>query len=312
MLVLRMLRIDLFLRNFFRDGHRVASPLTLTAIRCQSPIFFQCYNHKAMAFTKEELKKMAKSVPRWFHSIDLGQGVFTDGVKSREQMTHELNTFQIPDLRWKSVLDINTWDGYFAFAAEQRGAARVVAIDYYMWAMDVEKHRAYWLECKERGIVPAAYHTMPYYQPETMPGKAGFDTAKKGLRSSVEEIVSDFMAMDLSMLGQFDVVFYLGSLYHMENPLAALKRVAQVTKELAIIETEAVALPGFEHHALCEFFESNELNSDVSNWWAPNEKALTGLCRAAGFSRVKSVAGPPNEQPVGAITRYRSVIHAWK
>jgi len=137
-------------------------------------------------------------------------------------------------------------------------------------------------------------------------------------------------------LGTFSVVLYLGSLYHMENPLQAMRRVAAVTKEQAIIETEAVLFPNFEHYALCEFFESNELNADVSNWWAPNEKALAGLCRAAGFRRVEIVVGAQapskslpkkvrsavsaalrelslrNKRTAQQVVRYRATAHAWK
>ena len=110
----------------------------------------------------------------------------------------------------------------------------------------------------------------------------------------------------------------------MENPLEPLKRLATVIRELAVIETQAALVPGYEHHSLCEFFESNELNGDESNWWAPNEMALCGMCRAAGFPRVDvAVAGNPPPQAVGGglrrlltgksgVVRYRAVVHAWK
>ena len=117
--------------------------------------------------------------------------------------------------------------------------------------------------------------------------KSGYDTAHKALNSKVETVVDDFMTMDLEPLGTFDVVFFLGVLYHMENPLASLRRVASLTNGLAIIETHAIIVAGFEHLELCEFYSSNQLNGDVSNWWGPNLKALEGMCRAAGFARVE-------------------------
>jgi tRNA (mo5U34)-methyltransferase len=141
------------------------------------------------------------------------------------------------------------------------------------------------------------------------------------LQSHVKGLVGDFMTIDLNALGTFDVVLYLGSLYHMEDPFGALKRVAAVTRELAVVETEAIAVPGYEQHALCEFFESDELAGDVSNWWAHNAKALAGMCRAAGFSRVETIIGPPKMrsflgwiQPGKSrkVIRYRAVVHAWK
>ena len=294
-----------------------------------------------MIFTKEQLQAKAQAVPFWFHSIDLGQGVITNGWKSPEQLAMEVERFRLPDLRGKTVLDINAWDGFYSFEAERRGAARVVALDEYMWAMDLGEHNRYWKECQERGVAPAPYHTLPYYQPEKLPGKVGFDTAHAALSSKVEVVVGDFMEMDLRPLGTFDVVFYLGSLYHMEDPLRAMRRVAAVTNEVAIIETEAASFSNLDQYALCEFFESDQLNGDVSNWWAPNDKALAGMCRAAGFKRVDPVAtAPPHAEAhrgsvsrkmrraagsvlralssanghEGApeVARYRAVVHAWK
>ena len=269
-----------------------------------------------MTFSKEEIQAMAEAVPCWLHTINLGQGVVTRGLDSEEGMRGRLKSLQLPELRGKSVLDINTLDGFYAFEAERRGASRVVAIDHYLWAMDLEAHMKYWLECKEQGTVPRPYHTMPYYKPNELPGKIGFDTAHKALGSKVDVHVADFMELDLERLGMFDVVLYLGSLYHMENPLEALRRVSKVTQEVAIIETEAVEFEAYGNQAFCEFFESNELNGDVSNWWAPNAKALTGLCRAAGFKRVDFVrdsqTAPRTSEESPGVIRYRAIVHAWK
>lgn len=281
-----------------------------------------------MAFSKEQLEEMVQSVPFWWHSIDLGNGVVTNGFRTTEQLTYALNSLQLPKLQGKSVLDIGAWDGFFSFEAERLGAKRVLALDHYIWSLDLPEHRKHWRECKEQGIVPEQYHKMPYWQPSELPGKRGYDTAHHALNSKVETLVADFMEMDLNEIGTFDVVLYLGVLYHMENPLEALKRVAAVTGEVAIIETEAVVFPGYEHLAICEFFESNELNGDVSNWWAPNEKALVGMCQAAGFKRVEIVLGLPQKAKAKGlpalisrflslphtpqIERYRAIVHAWK
>ncbi len=55
------------------------------------------------------------------------------------------------------------------------------------------------------------------------------------------------MTMDLATLGQFDVVLFLGVLYHMEDPLRALRRVVEMTAHggLVVIETAAVDIPRF-------------------------------------------------------------------
>ncbi len=113
--------------------------------------------------------------------------------------------------------------------------------------------------------------------------------------------MGDFMTMNLAELGKFDVVLYLGVLYHMEEPLSAIRRVASVTAPhgLAVIETEAVEIPGLENMSFCEFFPGKELNNDPSNWWAPNAKALEGFCRAAGFRDVTILSERPGTQRHG-------------
>ncbi|CAN5829206.1 hypothetical protein BH23GEM7_BH23GEM7_03120 [soil metagenome] len=291
---------------------------------------------RATAFSRADLEQMAASVPAWFHSIDLGQGVTTPGFRTAEDLRNAVEDLRLPDLKSKDVLDINAWDGFFSFEAERRGAKRVVALDKMMWAMDQEGWRRYWLECREKGIPPADFQDTPFWHLESVPGKVGFDTAHRALDSRVESIVDDLMEMDVSTLGQFDVVLYLGSLYHMANPVEALRRVSAVTSGIAIIETEAVVLPGFEDRAICEFFPSAELNNDSSNWWSPNEKALVGMCRAAGFREIEVIVGARSIPPLkrvrslaahmlrkvgirrrsdyasSRVVRYRAVVHASK
>ena len=287
---------------------------------------------------KAQLEETAESVGYWWHSIDLGEGVVTRGYKTRETLQNELESLRLPDLRGKTVLDIGAWDGFFSFEAERRGARRVVALDHYVWSLDLPKHIRYTHECGERGVAPLPYEKTPNWQPDKLPGKRGYDTAHKALDSKVETVVGDFMTMDLASLGPFDVVFFLGVLYHMEDPLAALRRVASLTNGVVIIETHAIALPGYEHLEICEFYSSNQLNGDVSNWWGPNVKALEGMCRAAGFVRVEVMprsgyvdASHPKgsfyrktRRAVGQVLRefslvsplapepFRAVVHAWK
>lgn len=275
------------------------------------------------SFTRAEIERRVASVPRWWHSIDVGQGVTTPGHKTAVQLAAELGTLRLPDLAHKTVLDIGAWDGFYSFAAERRGAAKVTALDHFVWSIDLAEHERYYRDCIARGVAPAPYETLPFYRPAELPGKRGFDTARELLGSKVDGIVADFMTADLHALNTFDVVLFLGVLYHMKHPLQSLERVAALTREVAIIETEAIVLPGLEEQAFCEFFEKDELNHDISNWWAPNEKALVGMCRAAGFGRVTVTPTKPTPPawarlaPVLApkdkrVLRYRAVVQAWK
>ena len=58
------------------------------------------------AYDKRQLEEMAESVDFWWHSIDLGHGVVTKGVKTLETLRSELESLRLPDLRGKTVLDI--------------------------------------------------------------------------------------------------------------------------------------------------------------------------------------------------------------
>lgn len=263
--------------------------------------------------TRKSIQERVDAVPFWWHSIPVGRGVVTPGGKSLANLEAEREALRFPSLRGKTFLDVGAWDGYFSFVAEDRGAKRVVALDHYVWSLDPVAQRRYFHACRERGETPALYETVPgLWQPDTLPGRRGFETARELLGSRVEAVVGDLLEIDLEALGVFDVVLYKGVLYHMEDPLRALRRLAQVTGEVAIVETAAVAVPGFESQPLCQFFESDELNFDPTNWWAPNLFALGGLLRAAGFSRVETVVGPPAELEPGRLHPYRAIVHAFR
>ena len=268
-----------------------------------------------MLSKRKSARRLVDQVGVWFHSIDVGHGVITPGIKSAETLAAELATMDLPeDLSGRSVLDIGGWDGYFAFEAERRGGDPVAVLDHYTWSLDLVGQQAYWRQCQEAGVHPEPYHETEYWHPDTLPGKAGFDTARSLRDSGVEAVAVDFMDCDLAAVGTWDVVLYLGVLYHMEDPLRALRRLASITRELAIVETEAVVVPGHEDAALWRFFPGAELNGDISNWWAPNLAGLRGALTAAGFERVEVKAGPPAEllDAAGGPHRYRAVVHAFK
>ena len=278
---------------------------------------------------RQRLQELAASVTGgWWHSIDLGLGVVTSGAKSPEVLAAELASMQLPDLKGKSVLDIGAWDGYFSYQAERRGARRVVAVDHYVWSLDFAAQHRYREECQARGEAPKPYDEVPgVWKPDQLPGKAGFDAAHRALDSKVESVVADFMTTDLEALGRFDVVLYLGVLYHMKEPLTALTRLRNVTGEVAVIDTVGLSLPGHRGLELLRLYPGNALNNDFGNWYAVSEAALHGLCRAAGFSRSVTVMGektpsrwiPHVVHDMGAtlrrmslpVRRYRLIVRAY-
>jgi tRNA (mo5U34)-methyltransferase len=226
--------------------------------------------------TRDELQKRVDSL-RWYHTIDLGQGVVTRGVDNTPE---RLPRVRFPeDLSGKSVLDIGAWDGFFSFEAERRSASRVVACDYYAW------HGVGW---------------------GTGRGKDGFELARAALNSKVEDVSLDVLDLAPEKIGTFDVVLFLGVLYHVPNPLLALERVASVSKGLLILET-VVDMVGIGRPAAA-FYPDKELNNDPTNWWGPNHAAVEGMLKGVGFARVDVITPAPSA-PYRAA---RAVYHRLK
>jgi tRNA (mo5U34)-methyltransferase len=258
------------------------------------------------------LRERVAAVPFWWHAIDVGGGVTTPGLKSPEQLAEETEALALPDLTGRSVLDVGAWDGFFSFLAEERGAARVVACDRFAWALDREAKDRYRADCTRRGVPMDGFDRVPeLWRFDDLPGKRGFDLAHAARGSRVEPLVADYMTMNLDAVGTFDVVLYLGVLYHMEDPLAAMRRVRALTAGVTIIETEAIEAGGFEDTAIARFFPPGaKLLDDPTNFWAPNVPCLVGLCETAGYRRVDVLTTPPRVRR-GAGERYRLVAHAF-
>jgi tRNA (mo5U34)-methyltransferase len=264
----------------------------------------------------EGLRARVAEVPWWWHSIDLGDGVVTPGVKTAAYLQAELQRLDLGDLRGKSVLDVGAYDGYYSFAAERLGAERVVAFDQWVWSVDLGGWDRYRSERIAAGLPVEEVQTLPdLWRPDELPGRRAFDLAHEALGSRVEVVVGDLLDYDLDKLGTFDVVLYLGVLYHVRHPLLALERLARVTGGTAIIETQAEDFRASGRRAMCRFIEGDELNRDPSNWWTFNEPALLAMCRAAGFERTEMLRAPAAwKRRAAALTRgsasYRAFVRA--
>ena len=238
---------------------------------------------------------------KWFHSIDLGNGLVTPGYDSSPE---KLKGLGIPeDLAGKTVLDIGAFDGFFSFEAERRGAARVLATDSFAWG------------------------TGDVWGDKNHPGsRDGFNLARKVLGSKVEDQLIDVLDLSPEKVGTFDVVMMLGVLYHMRHPMLCLERAASVTGDQLIMETH-MDFVNIRRPALA-FFPGTELNKDPTNWFAPNAPAVIGMLKAVGFKRVKVHTPAPSvfyrfaraihhrfkrgEPFFPALRQCRMVFHAWK
>jgi tRNA (mo5U34)-methyltransferase len=88
--------------------------------------------------------------------------------------------------------------------------------------------------------------------------------------------------------GVFDVVLFLGVLYHLRDPMRALERVASVTGELLVLET-LVDLT-LTRRPVAAFYPGDSMDGDATNWWGPNIAAVKGMLREVGFPRVDVIA----------------------
>jgi tRNA (mo5U34)-methyltransferase len=224
---------------------------------------------------------------RWWHSIDLGRGIVTRGATDTKTKIHQV---AMPDdLTGWSVLDIGAWDGFFSFEAEKRGARRVVALDHVVWN-------------------------------DPTVGRHGFELARRALDSKVEDVDCEVHSITPERVGgTYDLVLFLGVLYHVKHPLLALEAVASVCETMLILETH-VDLEECARPALA-YYPGTECANDLSNWFGPNRAAVEAMLRTVGFRTVKMVWShlDSRKDPVGykivggEKSRFgRAIFHAWK
>jgi len=189
----------------------------------------------------------------WYHSFEFADGTAIDGYMQLAVQRERYSRYPIPDdLSGKRLLDIGAWDGWFSFEAERHGA-QTIAID-----------------CVE---VPT------------------FLQIHRRLGSQVEYRVLDFYELPAAGLGKFDVVFFLGVLYHLRHPLLALEIVCGLTTDVAIVESFVIDAETWKEHQnvipTLEFYEMFELGNQYDNWSGLTVACLLAMCRAAGFCRVE-------------------------
>jgi tRNA (mo5U34)-methyltransferase len=228
----------------------------------------------------EPLRAQVERLP-WYHVIELPGGVVTPGV---DDPRDRLPLLALPDdLSGMSVLDIGAWDGFFSFECERRGAARVVAADWFAWREAA------------RG------------------SKESFELARAALGSRVEDVEIRVEELSPERVGTFDLVLFVGVLYHLRDPLLALEAVASVTHGKLILETHVDL--SLRRGPAAAFYAGGELRGDHTNWWGPNPPAVMGMLRASGFDEVEKVFPRSRAYELARAVRRRSgqgraVFHA--
>jgi tRNA (mo5U34)-methyltransferase len=177
-------------------------------------------------------------------------------------------SYGIPDdLHGKRVLDVGTWDGYWAFEFEKRGA-EVKAVDLDKFSR-VDFPSAYRRRIEESGF--------DYVYGE------GFEVARNALGSNVERIERNIYDLNPDDLGTFDLVHVADVLLHLEYPTRALQSIRSVTGGQAmLIMTFDPDLAGGGGHVVRYLGGWTD-----TIWWIPSLDANAQMILDAGFSKVR-------------------------
>jgi tRNA (mo5U34)-methyltransferase len=214
-----------------------------------------------------ELVAMANRI-RWYHTIELAPGVVTPGFVDHRR---QVDSYGLPDsLGGLRCLDVATWDGFWAFEMERRGAAEVLAVD---------------VDRRSDADVPLRRLAEFRAEENERPTGEGFRLAREALGSSVKRVVCNVYDLSPERLGTFDLVFMSDLLLHLRNPQLALERVYSVCRgQILLVDVYNPALEGSEL-CLSEF----QGGYDALTWWQPNTRTLRRMLEVAGFEAIEEV-----------------------
>jgi tRNA (mo5U34)-methyltransferase len=236
---------------------------------------------KAQADLRSEIEAL-----EWYHTIELRPGVETPGWHDTRPIAG-----QIPfpaSLAGKRCLDVGTFDGFWAFEMERRGADEVVAIDI----LDPEQWD--WPLGADEAVVEAIGRRKG--------SGNGFEIAARELGSSVTRLEKSVYDVDPDEIGRFDLV-YLGSLLiHLRDPVRALERLRSVCDGTMIV-VDGIDLP-------LSLLLPNTPTARLDGrgrpwWWYSNQAGLARMIEAGGFDVLEGprrIYMPPGTgQPLPAV-----------
>jgi tRNA (mo5U34)-methyltransferase len=200
----------------------------------------------------------------WYHTLTFPDGSVTPGYfDTRSAVNH---------VRWPAelnggrCLDVGTFDGFWAFEMEARGAAEVVAVD-----LDDPEAGDWSFDQRQRMVEQIrTFKTI---------GGQGFAEAAKRLGSRAQWVGKSVYALDPATDGQFDVVLCGALLLHLRDPVAALEAMRGVCRGvLILVESVDPALD-----LLARRIPAAQLNPNPMQWWRVNSTGLARLVDVAGF-----------------------------
>jgi len=203
----------------------------------------------------------------WYHTLELAPGVVTPGWFDTRAVA---DSVCLPArLHGKRCLDVGTFDGFWAFELERRGAEQVVAIDV------LDPARFDWPAGSADAVVDALGQRKQRGE--------GFLLAAEALGSRVRRVERSVYELDPAVDGEFDLV-YLGSLLlHLRDPIGALARVRSVCRgELVLCDAVDAWLTRVARRPVAHLDAVGR-----PWWWKPNVAGLARMVEAAGFEVVE-------------------------
>jgi tRNA (mo5U34)-methyltransferase len=196
----------------------------------------------------------------WYHTQELAPGVTTPGMFD---LRPYVDRYGLPaDLSGKRVLDVGTFEGFWAFEMERRGA-QVVALDVARLQQLDWPPRLRPTDDGERG--------------------EGFAIAAEAFGSAVERVAMPIYELDPERLGKFDLVFCGSVLIHVRDPMLALERMAAVCRGRLILADEYSRRLGLLPFAAAEF----RGHTPWMTWWRPSARGWLSMVETAGFDDVR-------------------------
>jgi tRNA (mo5U34)-methyltransferase len=219
---------------------------------------------------RDSIEQQINELAPWFHNLHLPSGHET-------APDHPLGDF--PRFKWQALatalpgdltgwraLDVGCNAGFYGFELAKRGATVV--------GIDMDEH----------------YLRQARWAADAF----GLEERVQFERRQVYELARSHE--------RFDLVLFLGVLYHLRHPLLALDILAGKAEKLFVLQT--LTMPGEDEvrtpvdlsiddrDAMLELgwpklaFIERRLAGDPTNWWAPNHACVVAMLRSAGLEIV--------------------------
>lgn len=196
----------------------------------------------------------------WYHTQELAPGVVTPGMFD---LRPYVSRYGLPaDMAGMRVLDVGTFEGFWAFEMERRGAT--------VTALDIDSIQDLDWPARDR-------------PPTDEPRGEGFEIARAAFASQVRRVgLSVYDATSDALGGEFDLVFCGSVLIHLRDPMLALERMAALTRGRLLLAEEYSRRLSLIPFAAAEF----RGEKPWMTWWRPSVRTWLAMVRTAGFEEV--------------------------